>query len=117
MSEREGYGEETFGEPERVGEARKRGRELRAQAELAWDRVQRVIRRGQAPPLSTKGLLEAIEQVPTETYVAGIAASLLGSAWLHAVGRRSAGTFVGLAAPLAFGLALALKSARQSRKM
>ncbi len=117
MSEPESYGEEGFGGQESTGGARRRSHELRGQAELAWGRVQRVLQEGRTPSFSTQELLERVEQVPSATYVAGIAGSFFLSAILLALGRRSTSTLVGLGGPLLLGAALYVKSARQARRI
>lgn len=117
MQEPESYGEEGFGERETTDGAGRRGRELRDQAELAWARVQRVLQQGKEPTFSTEEMLERVEQLPTATYVAGIAGSFFASAILLALGRRSTSALVGLGGPLVLGVALYFKLARQARRI
>ena len=99
-----------------AGGAKKRAKELRAQAELAWARVQRSVPRSGPPNLSIDGFMDAAERMPNETYVAGIAASLVASAWLYGVGRRSASLYVGIIPSLAFGLGLYARFLRRSSR-
>ncbi len=118
VGEAEGYGEEGLsGGQEAPGGPRGRGRELRGQAELAWARVQQVIQQGGARGANLERLLERLEQVPTATFMAGIAASFLASAGLLAAGRRNASTILGIGGPFLLGLALYLKTARQARRL
>jgi hypothetical protein len=105
MSDSEGHGEESAGR-EMAGKARKRANDLRTQAELAWARVQRSVPRNAPPQLSLDGVMEISGRVPNEGYVAGVAASLVTSAWLYATGHRTASLYVGVIPPLGFGLGL-----------
>lgn len=99
-----------------AGGARKRAKELRAQAELAWARVQRSVPRSGPPSLSVDidRFMDAAERMPNETYIGGIAASLVASAWLYALGRRSESLYVGVIPSLAFGLGLYARFLRRS---
>jgi hypothetical protein len=117
MGEPEGLGDEGLGGQETTGGARKRRGELREQAELAWTRVQRVIHKPTTPSFTTEKLLEKMEQVPSSSYVAGIAVSFFASALLLSLGRRSTSTLVGLGGPLVLGAALYVKSLRQARQV
>ncbi len=117
MREPENHGDEGLGEQEEAGGARRRSHELRDQAELAWARVQRVLQQGRAPSFTVEDLLERVDRVSAATYMAGIAGSFFASALLLALGRRSTSTLVGLGGPLALGVALYLKSARQARRI
>lgn len=119
MSGPENHGEETSG-GELAGGARRRAKELRAQAEMAWARVQRSVPRSGPPELSVDGFMEAVERMPNENYIEGIAASLVASAWLYATGRRSAslyvGVIVGVIPSLIFRLGLYARFLRRSAR-
>lgn len=115
MSGFEGFGEEIAGR-ERAGRARKRAREVRAQAELAWARVQRSVPRTGRPELSLDGVMEAAERVPNEGYVGGIAASLVASAWLYATGYRTASIYAGFFPSLLFGLGIYARYLRRASR-
>lgn len=116
MSESEGFGEEGIFGQEALGGPRKRSRELRQQAELAWTRVQKVLEQRRRPSLGVERFMEAVEQVPTDNYLGGIALSFFASAGLLAAGRRTTSTIVGLAGPLLLGAAIYLKMARRARR-
>ncbi|MHB1162879.1 MAG: hypothetical protein ACYC66_09090 [Chloroflexota bacterium] len=117
MSESEDFGEEGVFGQEAVGGPRRRSRELRQQAELAWTRVQKVLERRGRPAPNLERFMEAVEQVPTDSYLGGIALSFFASAGLLAAGRRTASTIVGLAGPLLLGAAIYLKTARRARRL
>ncbi len=99
MGNGETHGEETFG-GETAGAAARRAAELRTQAGLAWARVRRAVPRTGPPEISIDSLMDAAVRVPNESYVAGIAASLVASAWLYAVGKRTASVYLGFIPPL-----------------
>ncbi len=115
MSNPEGYGEDGPGH-ETAGGARRRAKELRAQAELAWSRVQRSVPRTGRVDVSLDRLMDAATRVPNESYVVGIAASLVTSAWLYALGRRTASVYIGFIPPLAFILGLYARYLRLRRR-
>jgi hypothetical protein len=113
MSEGKGFDGES---PEGQGPGdwpRRKTRELREQAEMAWSRVQQVMQRGRRPGVSTDQLLDAVESLPTEGYLGGIAAAIITASWLHAMGYRTSATVVGVGAPLLMGAGLYLKISRQ----
>ena len=99
-----------------AGGARRRAKELRAQAELAWARVQRSIPRSGPPDLSIDGFMDAADRMPNEIYIGGVAASMVAAAWLYAAGRRSASLYVGVIPSLAFGLGLYARYLRRSSR-
>ena len=115
MGEAEGHGEMGGGH-EAPGRARRPDRELRARAELAWDRVQAVLQRRPARVVSARYLLGSVDRVPVEGYLAGITASFVASVWLDATNHRRAGLFAGLWLPLALGAGLYVKLLRESRR-
>ncbi len=101
---------------EMAGGAKRRAKELRAQAELAWMKVQRSIMRSGPPELSLDRLMDAAARVPQETYTSGIAACMVTSAWLYAAGRRSASLYVGVIPSLVLGLGLYAHYLRRSSR-
>ncbi len=107
MSEPESQGKE----PSRdmAGEARERANRLRAQAELAWSRVQEVSRGKRPTTPSLEGALRAARQLPIENYLFGASGSLLIGAWLQSAGHRRAGFSVGFLGPLALVVGLLAK--------
>lgn len=116
MSQFGSHGEGTSSGRERFGQARRRTRELRSQAEVAWSRVRRAVPRSGPPEVSLEGLLDAAQRVPSEGYLAGIGMSLATSAWLFANGKRDAGFYVGFWGPLAMVTGMYLKAlGRRSR--
>ncbi len=113
MSEGEGFGE---GAIEGQGPAKwpqRRTRELREQAEMAWNRVQQVVQQRRGPGISVDQLMEAVDSVPAGGYLGGIAGSIIASSWLSAMGHRTSATVVGLGTPLLLGIALYLKMSRR----
>ena len=105
MSDAEGFSDESSGQ-ETAGSAAHRARMLRAQAQVAWTRVQRSVPRSGPPDLSIDGLMDAAARLPNESYITGIAASLVTSAWLYTLGRKTASAYTGVIPSLVFGLGL-----------
>lgn len=114
MDEAEGYGGDTAGQ-NGSGESKARGDMLRVQAIMAWDRVQKVARRRPSEP-SVSGVLDSLEKVSTGTYLAGIAGSMLASAWLYGTGRKDASGYAGVPVPLVLGLGLLWKTIRRAQR-
>lgn len=114
MDDAEGFGGDTAGQ-NGSGEPMARGGALREQAAMAWDRVQKVARRRPSEP-SVAGVLDTLEGVSTGTYLAGIAGSMLASAWLYGTGRKDASGYAGVPVPLLLGLGLLLKTIRQAQR-
>lgn len=117
VGEAESHSEETPAKRETAGEARERARRLRAQAALAWLRVQRVIRLRKTGAPSAERLLETVDRIPSASYLIGIGTSLVASAWLFARGRRTESIYLGFSAPLLLAVALYLKARRRSRRL
>ena len=105
VSDAEGFGEGSSGQ-EAAGSGAHRARMLRAQAQIAWSRVQRSVPRSGPPDLSIDGLMDTAARLPNEGYITGVAASLVTSAWLYALGRKRASAYVGVIPSLVFGLGL-----------
>lgn len=114
MANGESYENESKGGWDIAGDASERARRIRAQAELAWARVQRVARRGAYPALSAENILQSAETIPTAAYLGGIFGSLMASTWLYASGRRTAGLVLGVLSSLLLVGGLYAKSVRQS---
>ncbi len=113
VGEPESQGEDLGGSQETASDGVERARRLRAQAELAWARVQRV---AQQRARSSRWLERAIhraEQVPTESYLAATSASLLTAAWLYGTGRRTTGMSIAVWGPAAMAVGLYLRATRK----
>jgi hypothetical protein len=115
VSDSESYGEDTSGR-ETTGGGRGRTEEMRTQAGLAWARVRSSVPRAGRPDLSIDGLMDSAARVPNESYVTGIAASIVTSAWLYALGRRTASIYFAIIPPLAFILGLYARYLRRRVK-
>lgn len=59
--------------------------------------------------------MDTAARIPNESYVSGIAASLVTSAWLYTLGRKTASAYVGFIPPMVFGLGLYARYLRLRR--
>ena len=98
------------------GSAKEQNKEQRLRAQLAWERVQSVIQRRKARQASFIRMVEIIDKVPPEGYLAGLVGSFLSSFLLEATNHRRAGAFTGIWLPLGLAAALYAKIIRQLRK-
>lgn len=64
-----------------------------------------------------KGVTEGFESIPTNVYIGGVLGSILISALLFVMGKRTAGIFVGLWPPTILNMAMVYKRLRPSKEL